>query len=92
MKKRIGTSLSLCIAQILEGYVKEEDVEKIITNTKANSNDEWEILISDYCDQYWRINEEEARAIFYRLLQAGKIEQPRLNGGSPRWNDGDCWE
>lgn len=91
MKKRIGLSLSLCIAQMIAGVVKEEAVEKIITNTVAKNDKEWDVIVADYCKRYWGKNPEEAKAIFSRLLKAGKIEQPRLNGEEPHWNENDCW-
>lgn len=80
MKKKIGLSVSFCIADIIKGKVKEKDVEKIIGSTAARNDAEWEGIISDYKETYWKDDPEKGEAILRRLLKAGKIEQPRLQG------------
>ena len=77
--KRTGLSLSFCIKHILSGKVPEGSVDKILSGTSCRSDDDWEELIELYRDVYWRKDPDEGEAILRRLLEAGKIEQPRIN-------------
>lgn len=90
-KKKIGLSVSFCIADILAGTIKEENVEKIMGGTCITDDAEWEELISRYKERYWHENPEEGEAIFRRFLKAGKIEQPRLAGAQYRDIADGCW-
>jgi hypothetical protein len=74
----IGLSLSLCVAEILEGKVKLEDVSALRTNTRAASEMDWAYLTSHYCLAYWRRDPERALRIVRMLREAGRIQQPRL--------------
>jgi len=78
--KKVGLSISFCIADIIRGEVKEKDVEKIIASTAVVTNADWEGIISRYKKIYWSDDPEKGEAIFRRLLREGKIEQPRLQG------------
>ena len=75
---KVGLSVSRCIADIISGTVKEEDVEKIIGSTAAKTIAQWEEVISEYKELYWHDDPEEGGAILLRLLEKEKIEQPRL--------------
>lgn len=78
--KKIGLSVSHCIADIISGDVKEEDVEKIISSTAAENEAQWDEIIARYRQRYWSADPGRGEAILRRLLIAGKIEQPRLQG------------
>lgn len=78
----IGLSLSFCIQDIISGTVRESDVEEIISSTLARTPQDWHHVVSRYRDTYWRSNPDEGEAIFNRLLAAGKITQPRLEGSA----------
>jgi len=76
---KVGLSLSLCVRDILRGKIKEEEVKEIIAGTNA-SPEQWDGLMKNYKESYWRENPEEGEAIARRLLDAGKIRQPRQEG------------
>ena len=77
MKVLIGFSLSQCIRDILEGKVKEADVYALFTGTKFQTKADFQDVFDNYSHTYWRDNPKKAKAIFYRLLFAGKIFQAR---------------
>ncbi len=79
--KYIGLSLSLCIKDILDRLVKEDDVYALVTGIEVRDND-WTWLIDYYGRHYWG-NNPEAAAILYRLINSGRIVQPRVNGQVP---------
>lgn len=71
--KYIGFSLSLCIQDILNGLVKEEDVLHIVTGcSPRNQDDLEEEIIPPYMKSYWR-NNPEAVAILRRLDEDRRI-------------------
>lgn len=74
----IGLSLSLCVIDIMKGLVQEEEVGKIIAGTAADTPEAWEKVLQDYSKIYWRKSPEQGEAIARRLIEAGKIEQPRI--------------
>jgi len=73
----IGLSLSFCVLDIVEGKVSINDVQKIITGS-VFGNAGVDRLVDLYCDSWWHRCKREAATIFYELLEAGKIQQPRL--------------
>ncbi len=77
-----GLSLSLCIKDIIDGVVKEDQVEIIIARTMVRNSDEWHSIVYQYQSTYWKKDPIKAYNIFHRLLAADKISQPRLEGGS----------
>ena len=78
--KKIGLSISLCIADIIKGKVEEKDVEKIIGATNAVNEVDWQEVIRIYKKTHWQDDPEKGEAILRRFLKQGKIEQPRLEG------------
>lgn len=76
----VGLSLSLCVRDILEGKVKEEEVKEIIAGTKADTPESIEKVIREYQETSWQEKPEEGAAIAKRLFKAGKISQPRAKG------------
>ncbi len=75
----IGLSLSLCIADICQGDVRLEDVEKIVTRTAFKNEEEFTRLIASYRRAHWDKFADEAERIFRQLRAEGKIFQPRLS-------------
>jgi len=76
----IGLSVSLCIKDIIRGKVALEYVEKIVAGTRCESAEDWDKVIKNYRDLYWRKDPDRAEAILRQLLQEGKVEQPRVQG------------
>ncbi|MCB9801758.1 MAG: hypothetical protein H6774_01575 [Pseudomonadales bacterium] len=76
----IGYSLSFCVLDIVHREVREDQVEKIISGTNAESEEAWEKLLSDYKNSYWKDHADVAEEIARRLYESGKLEQPRTKG------------
>ena len=74
----VGLSLSLVISDILDGRLPPERVVGIISSTRAENEEEFEELLSQYCNTYWMNNPEYAKTIAMELYKKGKIVQPRL--------------
>lgn len=74
-----GLSLSLCIAQIIEGHVKEENVTGIVANTRAYTRAQFEEIADGYAKSYWHNNPSGGKALALKFYDAGKISQPRLD-------------
>jgi hypothetical protein len=91
---KIGTSLGKCVRSILAGEVKEEDVLFIVSNTKCPDLDRLMDVIDEYYYTYQGASGrgaaydmsgyelEDARAIATRLMEVGKLHQPRCVGAS----------
>ncbi|MEZ0222998.1 MAG: hypothetical protein ACAH83_00465 [Alphaproteobacteria bacterium] len=87
-----GRSLSLCILDILEGKVAEDNVRRIIASIYAPDRGAFEDIIALYANTYWSAKPEEGKAVARRFYDAGKIDQPRLRGEPyPNIADG-CWK
>lgn len=96
---KIGLSLSMCVKDIINGIVDENDVVAIISMTKLRNEIQWDKTLSDYCETYWKSNPEMAVNIVRNLLRrnngVGCIIQPRLDSieyyghsiGSSHWID-----
>lgn len=88
---KIGLSVSGCIADILRDIVRERDVLAIVAGTCVRDGD-WSYVIENYTRYDWDGN-PEGEAILRRLLDSGRIVQPRVNGQKPaatyngRWLD-----
>ena len=90
-ERRVGLSLSFCIKAIIAGDVQEGLVDKIVSGTRCVSEEDWAELLKTYRVAYWHSNPNEGEAVFRRLLQAGKIEQPRLNNNECHSIANGCW-
>jgi len=80
MKAMIGISASLCIEEIAAGKVDIADVEKIVSGSPCRrlwGRYGWKSVMQKYWD---REQFNDCYAILCRLLEADKIEQPRLVG------------
>jgi hypothetical protein len=87
----IGLSVSFCIRDILEGKVKEEEVSKIIAGTCVVRPMDWHAVADSYSRSYWFNDPSTARAILWRLLERGIIEQPRVRDKQPPNISGGVW-
>ncbi len=87
---KIGTSLGKCVKSILAGEVKEEDVLFIVSNTKCPDLERLQSVIEQYYYQYQGTHMpreraydmsdyslEDAQAVAQRLMESGKLHQPR---------------
>jgi hypothetical protein len=90
---KIGTSLGKCVRSILAGEVKEEDVLFIVSNTMCPDLDRLMDVIEEYYYTYrgsgsraaYDMSEyelDDAKAIATRLMESGKLHQPRCVGAS----------
>jgi hypothetical protein len=91
---KIGTSLGKCVRSILAGEVKEEDVLFIVANTMAPDLDRLMTVIEDYYYMYQGSGGrgaaydmsgyelDDAKAVATRLMESGKLHQPRCTGAS----------
>lgn len=91
---KIGTSLGKCVKSILAGEVLEKDVLFIVSNTMAPDLDRLMDVIEEYYYTYqgssgrgaaYDMSEyelDDAKAIATRLMESGKLHQPRCTGKS----------
>jgi hypothetical protein len=74
----IGTSLSLCIASIINGDINPEKVIGIESSTRISNDEELDQVIEEYKKTYWIENpdlaERYAREIYHHKI----FYQPRL--------------
>lgn len=73
-----GYSLSICVLHILEGHVREEDVDAIESATRALDVEQFKEVLEAYAESYWRKDPEKAKRIAWQFWAEGKIHQPRL--------------
>ena len=79
---KYGRSLSFCMADILDGTIPEKQVGAIVTSTACKDNVDWNRLLESYCETYWvKFDKEECFKLLFRLINSGKIVQPRLDDG-----------
>ena len=69
LRNMVGTSLSQCLQDIVDGVVPESRVALIVTSTRHPFNAE------GHMDKHWHPNEVE---ILTRLWGEGRIHQPRM--------------
>ena len=90
-ENKVGLSLSFCVGDILRGSVQEEEVKQVISATEAETPKDWDKLIARYKKIYWDEDPDRAEAIVRRLLNAGKIRQPRIEGKESHNISGGHW-
>ena len=73
----LGTSLSLCVQDIIRGKILIDDVEKIYSGTKFETVEQ---AIAHYTEpgSYWGNSKEKATRICRELWDSGRIVQIRL--------------
>ena len=82
MLKKYGRSLSICVMQIADGRMKEEDVEMIVSSTSFETRESLLEGIRLYSECYWSGDVEKCKAIALRFWDEGKLFQPRLGDDS----------
>ncbi len=75
-----GYSLSLCVKDIIGGRVPYEEVKEIIAGTAVEEYSGWKQVLAYYQIHFWYRAPEEGARIAWRLIDEGKISQPRLEG------------
>lgn len=79
----IGLSVSQCCAEMAQGKVDPATVEKIVSRTACESQEDWDRVLRGYRGGVWdRSYKDEASRIAKELWATGKIVQPRLIDGS----------
>lgn len=73
--KKIGTSFSMCVSDIVNGRIDYDDVEFIVTSTRYTTRDE---MIAGVTMVHQRKNADEYIAMAARLWDDGKIYQPTI--------------
>lgn len=88
-----GNSLSRCVADILSGNVKLEDVGGIVSSTRIVSKSDLMRVVSVYCDSYWRgYSIDDALRVVRYLHIHHKLIQPRLiYDGLVQDSTQSCW-
>jgi len=85
----VGSSLSLCVADIADGLVPIEKVDRIIAGTTATSPEKWAKVFAEYRKGPWVSNPDKAERIARELINNEKVFQPRLSGvGGPDTSEG----
>ena len=79
MGELVGLSFSMCVKDIIEGKVKEEEVMEVIARTAIHDEESLKHVLSIYSHRYWYTNPDEGKAVARRLWNAGKIKQPRVD-------------
>lgn len=88
---KIGTSLGKCVKSLLDGQVEYEDVMFVVSNTMCPDLTRLQQVIEQYYYEYQghvrhgdydmsAHSLEDAQAVAQRLLQDGKLHQPRCVG------------
>jgi hypothetical protein len=76
----IGLSLSLCVADIINGEVPIDEVRYIIAGTCVRTAADLDDVIACYRETYWRNDPDGGERIVRQLFAEGKVDQPRLGG------------
>ncbi|MBF0499327.1 MAG: hypothetical protein HQM09_04305 [Candidatus Riflebacteria bacterium] len=84
-----GLSISRCIQAILEGKVPEGKVIKIIGGTACGNPEE---ILALYANDYWERYPVLGRQLFFKLVQTGRIDQPRLRNLPPPDTSNGIWK
>lgn len=79
----IGTSLSSCVKDIVEGRVSIDDVDLIIAGTKCVTEDDWIAVFNQYSQTFWKGISLLCEETVHTLRRRGKIVQPRVEGKDP---------
>lgn len=87
----IGTSLSFCIREMVEGKVDPSQVSKIISNTRCATQEDWRTAFDRYRQVIWEKNPHACESLARQWIADGKVEQPRLSDrhhcSNPAWVD-----
>lgn len=78
MKKYICHSVSLCIADIIRGEFKKENIDHFKSGTAITDESAVKRVLDFYSQTYWADNPELGKEIFLQFWNQGKVIQPRL--------------
>jgi hypothetical protein len=81
----IGLSLSRCIKDVIEGRMRVETIDRLVTGTRCVTEADWTECLNGYAQSYWRVNPQWAIRIVRSLRELGRIEQPRCSGRDPAY-------
>ena len=80
----IGTSLSMCVSQILKGEVKLHEVFGIVSSTCIRDDISMIELMESYAESAWyEYDWDDFEPIVWELFHNRYFEQPRLTAGFP---------
>ena len=74
---KIGLSLSLCIEDIINGKVEEDEVICIIAGTAIHTEEDFEYVLKNCMKNYWN-NDYYAESLMKKFWKKGLIIQHRL--------------
>jgi hypothetical protein len=86
-----GLSFSVCIRDIVDGFIPFDQVDKIIAATAASTPEDWDKEIEHCKKVYWYRKPVECECLARLFIRAGKIEQPRLRGKKAHNIDNGHW-
>ena len=76
--KLVGLSLSQCVADIINGSVNYDDVERISSRTRIENEYDLNHVIQKYRECFWSANPDRGEEITRQLVAENKLDQPRL--------------
>lgn len=76
----VGLSLSYCVRDIADGLMPLERVALVVSATNAPTPARLKRVLDHYEETYWVENPKKAREIAERLMEEGKVLQPRAEG------------
>lgn len=83
----VGLSMSMCIKDVIEGRVNEEQIDFLITGTKFATRKMLETHLEGegptYTNTYWRKDPERGKALALKLWDEDKIVELRAFGFNP---------
>lgn len=80
---KIGFSLGRCVRDIVNGFVKIEDVAWIIASTFIESEEQLKNVIFHYTGEptyLSGLDEDECQRVALTLYSSGRVLQPRMQG------------
>lgn len=70
----------MCIGDVIAGQVSEAEIHGIVAATAAETPEDIDKLMADYKEFYWRDNPDMGEDLARRMLEDGRVYQPRLEG------------
>lgn len=93
MAEFVGYHLPMCICSVADDVIPIDQVERIYSDSTAQTDAEWETQFTKYTG-FWWFNQTESRlAVARQLLADSKIDQPLLRGEAipPLPDPGSVW-
>jgi hypothetical protein len=79
-EQKIGLSLSMCVHDVINGQVGEDEIHAIVAGTAVETPEDMDELVESYRDTCWRDNPDMCEELARRLFDNGRVYQPRLEG------------